>query len=84
MQRWLRFTLSGLLLVTLMVALVIRFMGQIGYSLTPNQVGFDGSLTILGITKESVTIELTIIGATDFDIEGKTQVFELARVPAPR
>ena len=63
---------------------MFRFMGQIGYSLTPNQVGFDGSLTILGITKESVTIKLPISGATDFDIEGKTKVFELARVPAPR
>ena len=49
-----------------------------------NQVGFEGSLTVLGITQETVTIELALNGATDFNIEDKTKVFELARVPAPR
>ena len=109
MQRWLRFTLSGLLLVTLLVALVIRFWvvpipeglrsaeftdademfaEYIWYDEATAEVeksfNMDGSESWCPNNVESVTIELTISVATDFDIEDKTRVFELARVPVPK
>ena len=60
---------------------IFRFMGQFGGSLTPKQIGFGGSLTVLGVTAEYITIELTIKGAVDFDIEETVTIFDLARVP---